>query len=243
MIAGAAYTLILAPATPVWGQEPGVEIISPADGSIVSPCQVLQMEVQPVGGFVVKAILLASPFDGRTFSAPPFVVDVSVPIEAAGSFNLVALARGTSGHLASDTISLIVQQVADLELLSVTPSRYHFARFGSTSLIFVTGTYSDGVGREIADAALGTSYASNDTSVVTVSPDGIMTAQGPGAAVVTVSNSDVSAQVEVTVGFDPGFDFCGDGLINDTPVEECDDGNNNDGDGCDANCRIELSKP
>ncbi len=32
-------------------------------------------------------------------------------------------------------------------------------------------------------------------------------------------------------------DFCGDGVLN--PAEECDDGNNDDGDGCDAACNIE----
>jgi len=35
--------------------------------------------------------------------------------------------------------------------------------------------------------------------------------------------------------------FCGDGILD--PGEECDDGNNVNGDGCDENCRIEPVVP
>ena len=35
-------------------------------------------------------------------------------------------------------------------------------------------------------------------------------------------------------------EFCGDGIVNDAPNEDCDDGNNDDGDGCSASCFLEL---
>ena len=34
-------------------------------------------------------------------------------------------------------------------------------------------------------------------------------------------------------------EFCGDGVVNDAPNEQCDDGNNDDGDGCSFDCLIE----
>ena len=37
-----------------------------------------------------------------------------------------------------------------------------------------------------------------------------------------------------------GNNYCGDGVVRST--EECDDGNGINGDGCDHNCEIELSK-
>jgi cysteine-rich repeat protein len=37
--------------------------------------------------------------------------------------------------------------------------------------------------------------------------------------------------------------FCGDGTVRNSPGEECDDGNNLNGDGCDANCKFEDSDP
>jgi cysteine-rich repeat protein len=42
---------------------------------------------------------------------------------------------------------------------------------------------------------------------------------------------------------DPGCDYCGDGSLNSRASgEECDDGNNEDGDGCSANCTVEQGK-
>jgi cysteine-rich repeat protein len=35
-------------------------------------------------------------------------------------------------------------------------------------------------------------------------------------------------------------EFCGDGVINNTPIEQCDDGNNTPGDGCSENCLVEF---
>lgn len=63
------------------------------------------------------------------------------------------------------------------------------------------------------------------------------TSLGPTANVVTmVVTLNGSGAIDNLV-FEGEQPFCGDGILD--PGEECDDGNNIDGDGCDANCMVE----
>ncbi len=52
----------------------------------------------------------------------------------------------------------------------------------------------------------------------------------------TTNGVNVSASV-VSVSL-----YCGDGIVN-QPSEECDDGNTINGDGCDSNCKVEITSP
>jgi hypothetical protein len=63
----------------------------------------------------------------------------------------------------------------------------------------VTGSYSDGVKREITSSASGTIYTSSDETIVTVSKDGKVTARGLGEAKITVRNGKYSAQIDIDV--------------------------------------------
>jgi hypothetical protein len=68
-----------------------------------------------------------------------------------------------------------------------------------TEDISVGGMYSDGVKRNITSSSDGTTYTSSNEKVVTVSPEGDVTAQGIGTAKITVRNAKFSADVEVIV--------------------------------------------
>jgi len=68
-----------------------------------------------------------------------------------------------------------------------------------TRQLGVAGVYSDGISRQIASSSMGTTYTSSDEKVVTVSPEGKVTAQGLGNATITVRNGKFSATVKVVV--------------------------------------------
>ncbi len=55
-------------------------------------------------------------------------------------------------------------------------------------------------------------------------------------AATTTNSINVSANIL------PTGPYCGDGVVN-QPSEECDDGNNVSGDGCDSNCKVEVTSP
>jgi len=63
----------------------------------------------------------------------------------------------------------------------------------------VSGIYSDGIKRNITASVSGTTYVSSNEKVVTVSPEGKVTAQGLGNAKITVKNSKLSAKVDIVV--------------------------------------------
>jgi hypothetical protein len=65
--------------------------------------------------------------------------------------------------------------------------------------IGVGGVYTDGVKRNIAASTDGTTYASSNEQIVKVSAEGVVTAQGVGAATITVRNGPHSAEVKVEV--------------------------------------------
>ena len=63
---------------------------------------------------------------------------------------------------------------------------------GDTKLLMPDYTYVKGLELE---------YSSSDTSVVSVSKEGVLTAHAPGTATITVKYGTVSDSCEVTVGF------------------------------------------
>lgn len=56
--------------------------------------------------------------------------------------------------------------------------------------------------------------------------------------VVTANDGEVN---DFTLSVQCDAPACGDGILNETPGEECDDGNTMDGDGCDASCTLEQA--
>jgi uncharacterized protein YjdB len=62
----------------------------------------------------------------------------------------------------------------------------------------VTATALDSNGQLVQDALI--DWSSSDLTIVTVSGDGLLTAQGEGRATVLASSGGVEAQVDVTVG-------------------------------------------
>jgi uncharacterized repeat protein (TIGR01451 family) len=63
----------------------------------------------------------------------------------------------------------------------------------------VDGIYADDSERDLTFAASGTAYLSSDVEVVTVDTNGRITAQSNGTAIITATNSGVSAYATVQV--------------------------------------------
>jgi uncharacterized protein YjdB len=62
----------------------------------------------------------------------------------------------------------------------------------------VTGTFADGANVTLTYSSL-TTYAADNSAVATVDSTGLVTAVGPGSAMITMTNAGVSATVPVTV--------------------------------------------
>jgi IgGFc binding protein/Bacterial Ig-like domain (group 2) len=110
-------------------------------------------------------------------------------VPANGAVNVKRIQFGTLSPI-PDTLSLSLASTGILQV-------------GSTAQITVRATYPDGTTANVSAAAAGTDYSSGNSSVATVSPDGLVTAVSNGTALITTFNEGTSGYVVVNVGGPP----------------------------------------
>jgi len=125
---------------------------------------------------------------------PVATVDAAgrVTAEAAGDAIITATFGGfedTCGLLVDDRILTGIDLQPDAADLLV----------GETLPLLVMGTFNDGSQDDLSGAFTGTTYSSSAPTVVTVSPDGVLSALSAGEAVIEASNSGLSDSSPVTV--------------------------------------------
>lgn len=172
----------------------------------------LDCEPRSIGGRVgrrVRLMVTATGADGvvrdvthdsRTtyvFASPDVarVQDGVVYLAAAGSTTLTIAHQGASVLTAVDVgaraLSSLAVSSSSLELRADTSDR-----------ISVVGTYEDGSSADLTPEILGTTYATSNSAVVSLSGDGRFTALEPGEASITISNGGLSRRVTVYVRAD-----------------------------------------
>jgi hypothetical protein len=151
-------------------------------------------------------------------NTPPFGGNLPVPLEAMGTYRLLAVAE--QGGRQSDVESLaifdeiLVQIEPDAELLEIDfqtnkPLRlgragearvYDQVDFiGKTLVLPVIGRFSDDTTRSIRTHSAGTTYQSGNESIITVNEDGVLRLTGNGGTVLTVRNRNLEATIDILV--------------------------------------------
>lgn len=151
-------------------------------------------------------------------NTPPFGGNLPVPLEAMGTYRLLAVAE--QGGRQSDVESLaifdeiLVQIEPEAELLEIDfrtnkPLRlgragnarvYDQVDFiGKTLVLPVIGRFSDGITRSIRTHSAGTIYQSGNESIITVNQDGVLRLAGNGETVLTVKNRNREATLGILV--------------------------------------------
>jgi len=141
----------------------------------------------------------SNPGETTTLTAPPWEFSVAVPASIAGPFPIAAVAKDAGGTYYSARIDLEVVPSAELLTLSVSPANVTLVEPGFPQPLAVEGRYADGIMRDLTSPGIGTVYESDDPSIVTVSAEGLIEAQGNGTATLIVTNGQVSAVVTVVV--------------------------------------------
>jgi pimeloyl-ACP methyl ester carboxylesterase len=198
----------------------GVEVVAgglvvsiPEPGTIVTAGSTFPVSVAGAAGFIPARIFLgygpaAVAVDGASFSG---VLDV--PEEAAGDIELLITAEDAAGRVAAAApIALHVDVPADLTGLTVPAEPVLLSATTPSAAIPVTGTFDDGLERDVSESSAGTIYLSADPAVATVDADGTITAVKAGSTIVHVTNGPAATLVEVKVLTTPG-DFDGDGTV------------------------------
>ena len=215
-----------------------VAITSPGPGTTVHPRDLISVAVELGSGFPPDTIVLI--FGAGIIEelvAPPYVANITIPEQSIGSITLRADAvfsdSGRTRTKRSTPINLKVELGATLQSIEVVNGSQFLQRPGSTLQLLVGGRYSDGVLRNITRAP-GIRYAVN-THVVSVSSTGEVTALKSGFDAIAIGMDNLITSISVEVG-EPR---CGDFVVDVDRGEECDDGNQRPGDGCDGSCHNE----
>ena len=117
------------------------------------------------------------------------------------SGNIRTLQRTIVSKLPSDVVVTEIGILDKLMVLYKLPpdgKPEDIARF-ETDQIKVTGLYSDGAKRSLTSSVTGTTYKSSNEKIVTVSPEGKVTAQQIGKAKITVRNDKLAVVIDIIV--------------------------------------------
>lgn len=151
-------------------------------------------------------------------NTPPFGGNLPVPLEAMGTYRLLAVAEQGGRQSQHESLAIfdeiLVQIEPDAELLEIdfqTNKPLRLGRAGSarvydqvdfigkTLVLLVIGRFSDGITRSIRTHSAGTTYQSGNESIITVSQDGVLRLTGNGETVLTVKNRNQEATIDILV--------------------------------------------
>ncbi len=169
-------------------------ISSPSEGGIVSAGDTIQVIAVPKLDVLIDSVILVAPDIVMVDGSAAFEFDLTIPDDYIGTFEISAAGKDINGEFfKSNTIILQVTTEALLESINVIPKESLMSFIGDTKNLIVFGTFDDGEAREITSSALDfITYTTSNSSIVTVSENGVMTAQGEGDAEVIVQASDSS---------------------------------------------------
>jgi dockerin type I repeat protein len=174
-----------------------LRITSPKVGAVIASGGSLTVTVN-TGGLSLSALEVWSDVL-PTGAGSSGGVSMNVPSTAVGPAQLIAVGVTTSGTIVySPAITIDVEPSGTITALSAAPTTFSFNYPGGQGQIVVTATLADGSQFYMSRSSL-ISYGSSDPNVVSVGTRGLITAQAPGPATITVSNGSVSAMVSVSV--------------------------------------------
>jgi hypothetical protein len=192
----------------------GFQITEPKAGSIFYPGDLVQVRTDINTGENIEGVFFTVPEIDKGIGdlLRPYEYDFIIDRDYIGTATILAIARLSDGKGVQSEVKIKVVLPANVTLKSIDVdpnpvflykmplnSDPNDIRIFETKSLGVGGMYSDGAERGIASASNGTTYASSNEKVVTVSPNGKVTAQSIGAAKIMVRNGKFSADVEVIV--------------------------------------------
>ena len=170
-----------------------------------------QEDATATGSIVAPVALI-----GLSSHNPPFGGPLPVPKTGIGPMRLLAVAEISRGRLGTRSVfdEILVQVEPNASLTTIefeTDKPLQLGRAGQSSAfghvdsmgkIFelpVVGEFTDGVIRRISSPASGTAYQSSDPKVIRVLLHGLLQIVGNGKTVLTVTNRDKQASLDVGV--------------------------------------------
>jgi hypothetical protein len=176
-----------------------LQISFPPSGTVVSPGQTLFILVAADPTVQQVSVVPEPPLPAAQAGSSAGAFTLAIPAGLApGPHDLRAIGVAGGVVVKSDYLTLDVERSDDPVRLRTEPAILQLRNRGDHFPLRVIGTYGDGTQATLT-ASSRTVYSSDDPTVATVSPNGIVTAVGPGktSIVINTPNASYSLQVQV----------------------------------------------
>jgi hypothetical protein len=181
-------------------QSPSLQIISPSDGAVVHPGQLLNVTVVVTGGSFIGVQVVGEKIGiSPPLSAPPYQFTLRIPESGLiGYAKLTAAgATGPEAGVFSEPVTINVVPSRPLVSMNAQLRSITFDHVGQQFPLSVVGKFGDGSSGVITRAP-GMHYWSNNVNVVSVDASGVITAVSPGKTIVIVHYDYADADVRRT---------------------------------------------
>lgn len=188
------------------GQQPVLQITSPADGTVVNPGQTISVVVSATSDrpFIFVGVIGERDIGfSNVVKAEPFQFSMSIPkILNAGWYQLTAVGTtGTPPEVYSEPVSIDVERADIPTKLGASPDRLIFESQGSQIPVRISGRFSDGSFLDVTESTKLT-FRSFNTGVATVGSTGMVTAVGVGTGSIVATYAQ-SVQVTIPITLEP----------------------------------------
>ena len=167
-----------------------MQIVAPAAGTVLSPGASVLVRVTADPAEQLSAVAVA--IGGQSLMATPvtgpatFEATLTVPLPAVGPAFIIAIGTSSSGVQSMDFVQVTVDPGPLRRLFIAAPSG--LTRVGQVFQVKVTGSFEDGVTRDLTLPQTGTTYSTSDAAILGVDPTGLIQARRKGIADLIVSN-------------------------------------------------------
>jgi pimeloyl-ACP methyl ester carboxylesterase len=178
--------------------DPRITVTSPASGAVFVSGSTLSITVSVAAGLTVVGYGVNIPGIGRldgtnlTSGTGGTTFQASTPLTtfSVGPLTILPEIYDSGGNLILGTPITVVETYTGGTLTAATLVDHNFRSLlpPATQQLYLTGTYSDGAQFDISSSLMGTTWTSNNPSVLTVDSNGNVTILTTGIAVVTAAN-------------------------------------------------------
>jgi hypothetical protein len=183
-------------------QQPLLQITSPADQSLAPEGQTLTITVSADPSVRNIYVMTEHPLPAVQPTPSPTQFTLTLPTNISpGLYQIGAVGLAPTGLAESSPLQIDVERQDAPVSLTVNPGIMTFS-VGDTRSIDLRGTFADGAKLWISHSTL-PKYFSCYAAVITVAPNGLVTAVGPGQSCVTVRYGRISTTFQVIVAQPP----------------------------------------
>ena len=192
-----------------------ISIVSPSDGTIVRPGETLHIDVSVPLSKSVRMMMIISPLgqSEEVRESPPWSFTLTIPKDGGVGGGGPLLGKhpiyasvGMAGREPGNNTSIMVDvERPDMPRnLWAQESGIFFEALGEEHRVIISGVFPDGSDLELNESCC-LSFSSSDSKVASVTNEGVVTAIGPGHAIITATyrQGDNNVQLPIPLNFSP----------------------------------------